>query len=87
MDLNIEYTDAYALVQSEIDVAAYGSQPVPVVRLADVDTLIGTAVMHAQWLVQITDGESDENQDARAFLASPTVQAWRERQKATSETT
>lgn len=54
---------------------------VPVIRLALVDAIIEQAVMFARWIVQITDCESDEHQDAKAFLASPGVAEWRKREE------
>lgn len=76
MDFKVEYVQERNLSTLPWSAA---DRSTPVVRLAEVEKLLDTAVMHAQWLVQITDGESDENQDARAFLAS--VAAWRKGQE------
>ena len=81
MNLKIEWVMAAHIHDDVGLVEPHAVRAVPVVRLEEVDALIGEAVMFAEWIVRLTDCECDENQDARTFLASRDVAKWREREE------
>lgn len=63
------------------DRAANGEVCTQVVHLHEVDALIQEAVLFAENVTRNGRWQPDEWERARAFLASPLVAAWRERQK------
>ena len=79
MEMKIEWVSANEIAENAIDIAAYGEQPEPVVRLAAVDQVIAEAVLFASAAKSdvVTVGTVKQ---AEAFLNSDLVARWRERQ-------
>ena len=77
-EMNIEWASANEIAKHPIDIAAYGEQPEPVVRLAAVDEVIAEAVLFASAAKSdiVTVGTVKQ---AEAFLNSEIVAQWRKR--------
>jgi hypothetical protein len=84
MEMNIEWASANEIAKHPIDIAAYGEQPEPVVRLAAVDEVIAEAVWAMEWLEEEGPSGPMGNrgyQRTQTFLASDLVAQWRGRQE------
>ena len=88
MEMKIEWVSANEIAENAIDIAAYGEQPKPVVRLDTVDALIAGAVKVMEVCAAVGEihfktcalsaGAHDQ---LKAFLTSDLVAQWRKRQE------
>ena len=82
-EMKIEWVCTNEIAKNSIDIAAYGEQPEPVVRLNEVDQVIAEAVLFASAAKSdiVTVGTVKQ---AEAFLNSEIVAQWRKRQEGKS---
>ena len=85
-EMKIEWASANEIAKHSIDIAAYGEQPEPVVRLAAVDEVIAKAEMFAAKTLAMyrfagLHEDSSMMTEVKDFLASDLVAQWRKRQE------